>query len=120
MISRRIILGAGTALFLAVAAPLSAQQPTEQPTQQPTQQPTLQHSDSAGHSVGKTDGESKSQTGKTDGESKSQTQSGVTDSSGTSTLGPNIRKATPDANAAVTAKGDTLKALGRKDSTETR
>ena len=37
-----------------------------------------------------------------------QTQSGVTDRKGHSTLGPGIRKARPDQNQPVTAKGDTL------------
>jgi hypothetical protein len=38
-----------------------------------------------------------------------QSQSGVTDSSGKSTLGPNATKTSPTQGAAVTAKGDTLK-----------
>jgi hypothetical protein len=38
-----------------------------------------------------------------------QSQSGVTDSSGRSTLGTNVKKLTPTSGAAVTAKGDTLK-----------
>lgn len=40
---------------------------------------------------------------------KNQTQSGMTDSSGNSTLGPNATKLSPTSGAAVTAKGDTLK-----------
>ncbi|HWA15307.1 MAG TPA: hypothetical protein VG817_02665 [Gemmatimonadales bacterium] len=39
-----------------------------------------------------------------------QTQSGVTDKSGASTLGGNIRKPRPDADQPVTAKGDVVKA----------
>ena len=62
MSSRHIILGAGAALFLAVAAPLSAQQPTKA------------QADSACRSLGKSAEEC-----------KTQTQSGVTDSSGAST-----------------------------------
>ncbi len=38
-----------------------------------------------------------------------QNQSGVTSSTGTSTLGENVTKPTPDAKEPVTAKGDTLK-----------
>lgn len=40
---------------------------------------------------------------------RNQTQSGVTDSSGHSTLGKNMKKTSPTSGAAVTAKGDTLK-----------
>jgi len=40
---------------------------------------------------------------------KNQTQSGVTDSSGHSTLGKKVGKLSPTSGAAVTAKGDTLK-----------
>ena len=40
---------------------------------------------------------------------QNQSQSGVTDSSGSSTLGPNVMKTSPTQGAAVTAKGDTLK-----------
>ncbi|HMA03796.1 MAG: hypothetical protein ACM34L_08465 [Gemmatimonas sp.] len=43
------------------------------------------------------------------GSAKNQSQSGVTDSSGTSTLGKNMKKTSPTSGAAVTAKGDTLK-----------
>ena len=39
-----------------------------------------------------------------------QTQSGVTDKSGSSTLGENIKKPRPDANQPVTAKGDVVRA----------
>jgi hypothetical protein len=38
-----------------------------------------------------------------------QSQSGMTDSSGKSTLGPNATKTSPTQDAPVTAKGDTLK-----------
>ena len=92
MSSRHIVLGAGAALFLAVAAPLSAQQPTKA------------QSDSACRSLGKSAEEC-----------KTQTQSGVTDSSGKSTLGEGVKKTSPDANEPVMAKGDTLKKP--KDST---
>ena len=91
MSSRHIVLGAGAALFLAVAAPLSAQQPSKA------------QADSACRSLGKTAEEC-----------KTQTQSGVTDSSGASTM-PGAQKTSPDANQPVTAKGDTLKK--GKDST---
>ena len=40
---------------------------------------------------------------------QNQSQSGVTDSSGKSTLGPNATKISPTHGAPVTAKGDTLK-----------
>ncbi|HEV7705313.1 MAG TPA: hypothetical protein VGO46_13520 [Gemmatimonadaceae bacterium] len=40
---------------------------------------------------------------------QNQSQSGVTDSSGSSTLGPNVTKTSPTHGAPVTAKGDTLK-----------
>jgi hypothetical protein len=40
---------------------------------------------------------------------QNQTQSGVTDSTGHSTLGKNVKKLSPTSGAAVTAKGDTLK-----------
>lgn len=40
---------------------------------------------------------------------KNQTQSGMTDSTGKSTMGQGVQKTSPDANAPVTAKGDTLK-----------
>ena len=89
MSSRHIILGAGAALFLAVAAPLSAQQPTKE------------QADSACRSLGKTAEQC-----------KTQTQSGVTDSSGASTLGANVKKPTPDANQPVVVKGDTVKKAG--------
>jgi hypothetical protein len=89
MSSRHIVLGAGAALFLAVAAPLGAQQPTRQ------------QADSACRTLGKTAEEC-----------RAQTQSGVTDSSGASTLGEGVKKTSPDANAPVTAKGDTLKKPG--------
>jgi hypothetical protein len=52
-----------------------------------------------------------------------QTQSGVTDKTGHSTLGPGIRKARPDQNQPVTAKGDTLNTSpipGLTDSTTRR
>jgi len=96
MSSRHIILGAGAALFLAVAAPLSAQQPTKA------------QADSACRSLGKSAEEC-----------KTQTQSGVTDSSGASTM-PGAQKTSPDAGQPVTAKGDTLKPKDSKDSTTSR
>jgi hypothetical protein len=40
---------------------------------------------------------------------QNQTQSGVTDSSGKSTLGPNVKKTEPTQGQAVTSKGDTIK-----------
>jgi len=43
------------------------------------------------------------------GAARNQSQSGVTDSSGRSTLGPNVKKTSPTSGAPVTAKGDTLK-----------
>ena len=89
MSSRHIVLGAGAALFLAVAAPLSAQQPTKE------------QADSACRSLGKTAEQC-----------KTQTQSGVTDSSGASTLGANVKKPTPDASQPVVVKGDTVKQAG--------
>ena len=89
MSSRHIVLGAGAALCLAVAAPLSAQQPTKE------------QADSACRSLGKTAEQC-----------KTQTQSGVTDSSGASTLGANVKKPTPDANQPVVVKGDTVKQAG--------
>ena len=92
MNSHKLILGAGAALFLAVTAPLSAQQPTRQ------------QSDSACRSLGRSAEEC-----------KTQTQSGVTDSTGKSTLGEGVKKTSPDANQPVTAKGDTLRKP--KDST---
>ena len=97
MSSRHIVLGAGAALFLAVAAPLSAQQPSKA------------QADSACRSLGKTAEECKTQT---------QTQSGVTDSSGASTM-PGAQKTSPDANQPVTAKGDTLK-KGKDSTSSTR
>jgi len=93
MSSRKMILGAGTALFLAVAAPLSAQQPTKA------------QADSACRSLGKTAEEC-----------KTQTQSGVTDSSGASTLGANVKQTSPDANQPIVVKGDTVKKPGMADS----
>ncbi|MEP7064429.1 MAG: hypothetical protein ABI889_00220 [Gemmatimonadota bacterium] len=48
------------------------------------------------------------------GSAMNQSQSGVTDSSGTSTLGTNVKKLSPTSGSTVTAKGDTLK---RSDST---
>jgi hypothetical protein len=42
------------------------------------------------------------------GQETDQTQSGVTDKSGTSTLGKNIKKTRPDADQPVTAKGDVV------------
>jgi hypothetical protein len=42
------------------------------------------------------------------GQVTDQTQSGVTDKSGTSTLGKNIKKTRPDADQPVTAKGDVV------------
>jgi hypothetical protein len=50
------------------------------------------------------------------GSAKNQSQSGVTDSSGTSTLGTNVKKTSPTSGASVTAKGDTLR---RGDSSKT-
>ena len=43
------------------------------------------------------------------GSARNQSQSGVTDSSGQSTLGTNMKKTSPTSGAPVTAKGDTLK-----------
>ena len=43
---------------------------------------------------------------------QNQTQSGVEDSSGASTLGPNVKKVRPTQGAAVTSKGDTLRRGG--------
>jgi hypothetical protein len=43
------------------------------------------------------------------GAARNQSQSGVTDSTGRSTLGTNAKKLTPTSGAPVTAKGDTLK-----------
>ena len=95
MSSRHIVLGAGAALFFAVAAPLSAQQPSKA------------QADSACRSLGKTAEEC-----------KTQTQSGVQDSSGASTM-PGAQKTSPDANQPVTAKGDTLK-KGKDSTSSTR
>ncbi|HEX3234110.1 MAG TPA: hypothetical protein VHR41_07915 [Gemmatimonadales bacterium] len=39
---------------------------------------------------------------------KNQSQSGVTNDSGTSTLGPKVTKTRPDQNKPVTSKGDTI------------
>ncbi len=80
------MLGAGSALALVIAAPLSAQQPTSQ------------QADSACRSLGKSAEEC-----------KTQTQSGVVDSTGKSTLGAGVGKTSPAANQPVTAKGDTLR-----------
>jgi hypothetical protein len=44
-------------------------------------------------------------TGKT---TKNQSQSGVTNKTGKSTLGPKVTKARPDQNEPVTSKGDTV------------
>jgi hypothetical protein len=43
---------------------------------------------------------------------QNQTQSGVVDSSGASTLGPDVKKVRPTQGAAVTSKGDTLRKGG--------
>lgn len=43
-----------------------------------------------------------------DSASANQTESGVTDSSGQSTLGPGVEQTRPDQEQPVTAKGDTL------------
>lgn len=95
MKKQHMLLGAGAALFLAVAGPLHAQQPTKQ------------QADSACRSLGKSAEEC-----------KTQTQSGVKDSSGASTM-PNAQKTSPDANQPVTAKGDTLnKPRDSRDSTK--
>jgi hypothetical protein len=48
-----------------------------------------------------------------------QTESGVTDSSGTSTLGKDVEKTRPDQGQPVTAKGDTVNP-GVDSSTKTR
>jgi hypothetical protein len=46
--------------------------------------------------------------GSTDSASINQTESGMTDSSGRSTLGPGAEKTRPDQGQPVTSKGDTL------------
>lgn len=89
--SRNFTMSAAAVLLLALAAPLHAQQPAAVDTNCVKTADTL-NSGNQGKPV-----------------CQNQTQSGVTDSSGTSTLGSNAGKATPDANAPVTAKGDTLK-----------
>jgi hypothetical protein len=45
---------------------------------------------------------------RSDSGAQNQTESGVTDSSGTSTLGKNIEKTRPDQSQPVTSKGDTI------------
>jgi hypothetical protein len=50
-----------------------------------------------------------------DSASKNQSQSGMTDSSGKSTLGPDANQTSPTSGSPVTAKGDTLK---KADSTK--
>jgi hypothetical protein len=46
----------------------------------------------------------------TDSATANQTESGVTDSSGRSTLGPGVGKTRPDQGQPVTSKGDTVNA----------
>jgi hypothetical protein len=46
----------------------------------------------------------------TDSAAANQTESGVTDSSGRSTLGPGVEKTRPDQGQPVTSKGDTIHA----------
>ncbi len=113
---------AATALF-AFATPSQAQQPTTQekdqkqaqqqeatPSQQaqsdtscvPTATQHAQHDTSKAAHQNPPAGNRKPCT-------PNQNQSGVTSSTGTSTLGDNVTKPTPDAKEPVTAKGDTLK-----------
>jgi hypothetical protein len=48
------------------------------------------------------------QTGVSDSARGNQTESGVTDSSGQSTLGPRVEETRPDQGEPVTSKGDTI------------
>lgn len=89
--SRNITMSAAAVLLLALTAPLHAQQPVAADTSCVNVADTLK-AGNQGKPV-----------------CKNQTQSGMTDSTGTSTLGAGVGKSTPDANAPVTAKGDTLK-----------
>lgn len=88
--SRNITMSAAAVLLLALTAPLHAQQPAAVDTACVQAADTMK-AGNQGKAV-----------------CKNQTQSGVTDSSGTSTLGVGVGKST-EANAPVTAKGDTLK-----------
>ena len=49
------------------------------------------------------------QTGISDSAAGNQTESGVTDSSGQSTLGPKVGETRPDQGEPVTSKGDTIR-----------
>ena len=121
--SRHIVLGAGAVCLLALAAPLSAQQPVGQKAdtscavaeagQIAMRDTNVYQSDKAMAKKADTAAvkadKDKSKDGKAVAECRNQTQSGVTDSAGKSTLGPGVQKATPDQNAPVMSKGDTLK-----------
>lgn len=126
--SRHIALGAGAVCLLALAAPLSAQQPARQPadtTCAVAEAGQIAMRDTNAYQSEKAMGKkadtaavkadkdkNKSQDGKAVAECRNQTQSGVTDSSGASTLGPGVKTATPDQNQPVMSKGDTLKKAG--------
>ena len=126
--SRHIVVGASALCLLALAAPLSAQQPARQQAdtscavaeagQIAMRDTTLGKSDKAmGRSVDSaavsaSKNKYKSQDGKVVAECRNQAQSGVTDSAGASTLGPGVKKATPDQNQPVMSKGDTLRKPG--------
>ncbi len=124
--SRHIVVGASALCLLALAAPLSAQQPARQQAdtscavaeagQIAMRDTTLGKSDKAmGRSVDSaavSASKNKTQDGQAVAECRNQTQSGVTDSAGASTLGPGVKKATPDQDQPVTSKGDTLRKPG--------
>ena len=62
-----------------------------------------------GGAAGTTGGTTRGGTSGTAGTAQNQTQSGVTNAkTGTSTLGPNVKKTSPTSTQPVTAKGDTL------------
>src|SRR5262245_17480131 len=93
-------LGAG-----ATPAATPAPTPPADSAATPAMQPNTGRSDS-----------SATRTAKKTSKTTDQTQSGVTDKSGSSTLGKNVTKPRPDANQPVTAKGDVVRA--RWDSTQ--
>src|SRR5690242_1391183 len=62
----------------------------------------------AGHKTDNEVGAAKDTTAARSDTTKDQTQSGMTDSSGRSTLGKNVQKTRPDQGQPVTSKGDTL------------
>jgi hypothetical protein len=122
--NRRIALGAGALLLLGLAAPLSAQQPAKQQADTSCAVPTsgqIAMRDTAMHHPDTTVGrkydsvpkpayeKAGDKVAQPTQECRNQTQSGVTDSAGKSTLGPGVKKATPDQNEPVMSKGDTLK-----------